>query len=111
MFNTKHPRKPNRFHSLVRTLSFISFSLLLIRLGYLGKIGAELMGFFFVIMVIILALRKQVLYAILGIISFVLFIKLYTNGTHEEWSVIISVIALGLVLAVIYKMVKTLFSK
>lgn len=104
-------KKSNTFKNLVRLIYFVSFSGLLLRLGFLGKIHPELIAFFFVFLIVVLAIGRKVVYAILGVVSFVLFIKLYTNNSQEECAVITTIMTIALVFLVIYKMVKGFFRK
>ncbi|MCB0753507.1 MAG: hypothetical protein KDC52_18690, partial [Ignavibacteriae bacterium] len=84
MYNIRNKKKSNGVNKMVKTLSFISFSLLIIRLGYLGKINPSFMGLLFLFLIVVIGMSRKFLYALLGIISFVLFIKLYSNNVQEE---------------------------
>jgi hypothetical protein len=109
MFNNSRTKKTSPISKIVKTVSFVSFSLLIIRLGFLGKLDPFTIAILFFVLVCVFTIGKRFLYAVLSIISFVLFIKLFTTSTNEEWSVYTSLFALFLVLAVIYKIIKNLF--
>lgn len=103
------PQKRNSFKNVLKTLAFISLGLTAIKLAVIGKIEPSTVGIVLVLAVIILALNKKILFAILTIVSFYLFIKLKTNSPQEEQLVIILLIAIALILFILYRMVKKLF--
>ncbi|MBK5208277.1 MAG: hypothetical protein JJE44_02085 [Flavobacteriaceae bacterium] len=102
--------KKSSFKNVVKTIAFISIALTIIKLAIIGKIELGTVAVLLVLALIILALNKKILFAILTIISFYLFIKLKTNSPQEEQLVIIALIAIAIVLFIIYRMVKRLFS-
>lgn len=102
--------KKSSFKSVIKAIAFISIALTIIKLAIIGKMEPSTVAFLLVLAVIVLALNKKILLAILTIISFYLFVKLKTNSPQEEQMVIISLIALGVVLFIIYRMVKRLFN-
>lgn len=93
---------------MVKTVSFVSFMLLILRLGFIGKLAPFTITILFLALICVFAIGKRFLYALLGVVSFVLFVKLMTTDSNEEWSVYLSVLALFAVFAIIYKMIKNL---
>lgn len=102
--------KKSSFKNAVKAIALISIALTVIKLAIIGKMESSTVAILLVLAVIVLASNRKVLLAILTIISFYLFVRLKTNSPQEEQLVIISLIALGIILFIIYRMVKRLFS-
>ena len=75
----------------------------------MGRLSPELAGVILVFVVIVVALNKKILYGLLVIFGFYIFVKLNSSSAEAEQMVFTSLIALGIVLLIIYKMVKKLF--
>lgn len=103
-------RKTISISKLMKVISFISIALLIIRLAFIGELSPTALAVLLLIVVCVFAIGKKFLYSVLGIISFVLFVKLKTSDINQEWAVYTSVICLLVVLGVVYKMIKNLFN-
>lgn len=102
-------KKSNSIVNFIKFMTFISIVLTCLKLAIMGRLEPETIGILLVATVIILAVGNRILYVFLGIASFYLFIKLYAQTPEEEYIIISQLLTLGIILFVIFKIVKRIF--